>query len=113
MQLEVRTFIKMAGVGTCLLVCALALPAGPKPDDGGELFNQKCSMCHGADGKGYSALKTPDFTDPKVQAGLSDEEIVETIKNGKKGTAMPAFGDKLSEAQIKSLVAYIRSLGKK
>ena len=70
-------------------------------------------MCHGEDGKGYPALKTPDFTDPKVQASLTDEEMTETIKNGKKGTAMPAFGDKLSDDQIKSLIAYIRSLAKK
>jgi cbb3-type cytochrome c oxidase subunit III len=90
----------------------LALQAGPAPD-GGDLFKQKCSMCHGADGKGYAALKTPDFTDPKVQASLTDKEITETIKNGKKGTAMPPFADKLSDDQIQSLVTYIRSLKKK
>ena len=93
-----------------MLIFSFALQAGPAPDDGGDLFKQKCSMCHGVDGKGFSALKTPDFTDPKVQASLTDKEIVETIKNGKKGTAMPAFGDKLSDDQIHSLVTYIRSL---
>jgi cytochrome c oxidase cbb3-type subunit 3 len=67
-------------------------------------------MCHGVDGKGFSALKTPDFTDPKVQASLTDKEIMETIKKGKKDTAMPPFADKLSDDQIKSLVTYIRSL---
>jgi cbb3-type cytochrome c oxidase subunit III len=113
MRLQVFTLFKILGVGAFLLIFSLALPAGPKPEDGGELFNQKCSMCHGADGKGYPALKTPDFTDPKVQASLSDEKIVETIKNGKKGTAMPAFGDKLSDEQIHALVTYIRSLAKK
>ena len=113
MRLQVFTLFKVLGVGAFLLIFSLALPAGPKPDDGGDLFKQKCSMCHGADGKGYPALKTPDFTDPKVQAALSDKEIVETIKNGKKGTAMPAFGDKLSDEQIHALVTYIRSLAKK
>ncbi len=112
MRFQVSTFFKVLGVGTFLLVFGLALQAGPAPD-GGDLFKQKCAMCHGADGKGYAALKTPDFTDPKVQASLTDQEITEVIKNGKKDTAMPAFADKLSDDQIQSLVTYIRSLGKK
>jgi len=113
MRFQVSTLFKVLGVGAFLLAFSLALQGGPKPDDGADLFKQKCSMCHGVDGKGYSALKTPDFTDPKVQASLTDEEITEVIKNGKKGTAMPAFGDKLSDEQIKSLVTYIRSLKQK
>ena len=114
MRFQVSTFFKVLGVGTILLIFSLSLQAGPAPD-GGDLFKQKCAMCHGADGKGYASLKTPDFTDPKVQASLTDKEIVETIKNGRKGTAMPAFADKLSDDQVHSLVTYIRSLdsGKK
>jgi len=113
MRFQVSTLFKVLGVGALLLIFSLVLQGGPRPDEGGDLFKQKCSMCHGVDGKGYSALKTPDFTDPKVQASLTDEEITEVIKNGKKGTAMPAFGDKLSDDQIKSLVTYIRSLKQK
>ena len=114
MRFHVSKFFKVLGVGAFLVIFNIALQAGPA-SDGGDLFKQKCSMCHGADGKGYSALKTPDFTDPKVQASLTDKEIVETIKNGRKGTAMPAFADKLSDDQVHSLVTYIRSLdsGKK
>jgi len=112
MRFQVSTFLKILCVATFLFMFTLALQAGPAPD-GGDLFKQKCSMCHGADGKGYAALKTPDFTDPKVQASLTDKEITETIKNGKKGTAMPPFADKLSDDQIQSLVTYIRSLKKK
>ena len=112
MQFQVTTFFKVVGVGTFLLVFCLALQAGPAPDAGGDLFKQKCAMCHGADGKGYPALKTPDFTDPKVQASLTDEEITRIIKNGKAGPAKPPFKDSLSDEQVKSLVTYIRSLNK-
>jgi mono/diheme cytochrome c family protein len=112
MRFQATTFFKVLGVGTFLLIFTLALQAGPAPDAGGDLFKQKCAMCHGADGKGYPALKTPDFTDPKVQASLKDEEITKIIKNGKPGTAMPPFKDSLSEDQTKSLVGYIRSLKK-
>jgi cbb3-type cytochrome c oxidase subunit III len=112
MRFQATTFFKVLGAGTFLLIFTLALQAGPAPDAGGDLFKQKCAMCHGADGKGYPALKTPDFTDPKVQASLKDEEITTIIKNGKPGTAMPAFKDSLSDDQIKSLVTYLRSLKK-
>ena len=113
MRFQVSTFFKILAVGAFLLILTFALQAAPAPDDAGDLFKQKCSMCHGVDGKGFAQLKTPDFTDPKVQASLTDKEIVETVKNGKKGTAMPAFADKLSDDEIQSLVTYIRSLGKK
>jgi cytochrome c oxidase cbb3-type subunit 3 len=113
MRFQVSTLFKVLAAGAFLLIFCFALQAGPTPDGGGDLFKQKCSMCHGADGKGYSALKTPDFTDPKVQASLTDKEIMEVIKNGKKGTAMPPFGDKLSDEQINSLVTYLRSLKQK
>jgi cytochrome c oxidase cbb3-type subunit 3 len=73
------------------------------------LYKQKCSMCHGAEGKGFKAIKTPDFTDPNWQASVKDEEILSVIKNGKKGTSMQAFGEKLKEAEIQALVAHIRS----
>ena len=111
MRFQLSTIFKVLGVGAFLLVFNLALQAGPPPD-GGDLFKHKCSMCHGAEGKGYSSMKTPDFTDPKVQASLTDKEIAEIIKNGKKGTAMPPFGAQLSEDEIQSLVTYIRSLKK-
>lgn len=74
-----------------------------------QLFKSKCSMCHGVDGKGFSAIHTPDFTSPKWQTATSDKEIKETIINGKKGTAMPAFGNKLKPEEIQALVHYIRS----
>jgi cbb3-type cytochrome c oxidase subunit III len=109
MRFQLPAIIKLLGAGALLLIFTFALQAGPAPD-GGDLFKQNCAMCHGVDGKGYAALKTPDFTDPKVQASLTDKEIVEIIKNGKKGTAMPAFANRLSDDQIQSLVKYIRSL---
>jgi mono/diheme cytochrome c family protein len=67
-------------------------------------------MCHGAEGKGFAAIKTPDFTDAKWQASITDEKMIDIIKNGKKGTAMPAFSDKLKDDEIMAVVAYIRSL---
>ena len=108
------------GFGTaCLLVVAgmlvtsLAFRAAVPADNGEAVFKKNCVMCHGADGKGFAALKTPDFTDPKWQASMKDKQMRDIIKDGKKGTAMAAFGDKMSDAEITAVIGYIRSLKKK
>jgi cytochrome c oxidase cbb3-type subunit 3 len=100
-------FLAMGAVFMASLIASAAKP------DGTTVFKEKCSMCHGQDGKGFPALKTPDFTDPKWQAGITDDKIIDTIKNGKKGTPMPAFSGKLSDDEITAVKDYVRSLGKK
>ncbi|MGH9469977.1 MAG: c-type cytochrome [Terriglobia bacterium] len=100
-----------------LIAATLALGsasfAATSNGDSAQLFKSKCSMCHGMDGKGYPAIHTPNFTSATWQEKHSDAQIVNTITNGKKGTAMPAFGNKLSADQIQGLLHYIRSLGEK
>jgi len=104
---------------TCLLVAAgllvssLAFHAAVPAPDGSTVFKNNCVMCHGADGKGFPVLKTPDFTDPKWQATIKDKQMREVIKNGKKGTPMQSFADKLNDQEISAVIAYIRSLKKK
>lgn len=50
-----------------------------------------------------------DFTSAHF-ATHSDGELFRWIKGGKPGTAMPAFGDSLSEEQIWQTITYIRQL---
>lgn len=90
---------------------AAAMAAAPPA--GAAVFAQNCATCHGADGKGKAAFKTPDFTDPKVQASLTVKKIVSTIRNGVKGTTMPAWAGKLSDQEIDAVASYVRSLGSK
>jgi cytochrome c oxidase cbb3-type subunit 3 len=94
------------------IISAFALQAATPPS-GKSIYKRRCMMCHGAEGKGYPAMKSPDFTDPKWQASVKDKELIEVIKNGKKGTAMPAFGDKLKKDEIKAVTDYIRSFNSK
>jgi mono/diheme cytochrome c family protein len=82
-------------------------------------WDKNCAACHGKEGKGDTKmgqkLEARDFTDPKVQAALKDEEMSKAIKEGLKKdgkTQMKAFGDKLSDEEIKALVAHIRGLKK-
>ena len=90
---------------------AVAAAGNESPPAGKAVFVRNCAVCHGADGKGKAEFKTPDFTDPKVQAGLTNEQIASAIRDGKRGTAMPPWKDKLSGEDIAAVAAYIRVLG--
>jgi cytochrome c oxidase cbb3-type subunit 3 len=97
-------------VGAGLLVSSLAYQAAVPAADGSAIFKKNCMMCHGADGKGFSALKTPNFTDPKWQSSTKDKQMRDVVKNGNKGTAMPACGNTLNDEKISAVIDYIRSL---
>jgi len=77
------------------------------------LYKAKCNACHGPDGAGTPIGKkigARDFTMPEIMK-MTDAQLTESITKGK--NKMPAFKDKLKEAEIKDLVAYIHELGKK
>jgi len=80
--------------------------------DANVLFEKHCDTCHGKDGqaKTFKAKfnHARNLTDAKWQAEVSDERLFNSITNGK--GKMPAWGKKLSETQINTLVAYVRKL---
>jgi mono/diheme cytochrome c family protein len=83
------------------------------------LYDKECARCHGKDGKGNTTMgkKTgaKDYTDPKVQAEMTDEQAFKSIKHGMKDkagkTLMKAY-DNISDADIKALIAYMRTFKK-
>jgi cytochrome c6 len=84
-----------------------------------ENWDKHCAKCHGTDGAGKTKmgekLKVKDYTDAKVQAAMKDAEMNKATKEGVKegdSTKMKAFGDVLSDDEIKALTAYIRTLKK-
>lgn len=104
----------------CLLLTTIISSAGiAAAADASANWNQHCAACHGKDGSGNTAmgkkLSVKDYRDPKVQAAFSDAEaeraIKEGVKTGGKETMKP-FGAKLSDADIKALVTYIRAFKK-
>ena len=98
-----------------LVASAMSLRAAdPKAN-----WDANCAQCHGktgaADTKMGKQLNAKDLTDPKVQAAFTDAKASESIKNGVKEngkTTMKAFGGKLTDDEIKALVAYVRTLKK-
>ena len=76
---------------------------------GGDLFKQKCAMCHGPDGKGQTPmgknLQLRDLGSAAVQ-GQSDAQLKDIVLKGK--GKMPA--QKVTDGQAGDLVKFIRSL---
>jgi len=84
--------------------------------DASTTWNSNCASCHGKDGSGATMmgkkLNIKDYRDAKVQAAFSDAEAARAIKEGVKTSGketMKPFGGKLSDADVKALVAYIRA----
>ena len=78
--------------------------------DGGTLWAQKCASCHGKDGSGNTAMgKKLGVKDYTKNQSFSDAEATNAIKNGQ--GKMKGF-KQLSDADVKALVAYVRSLKK-
>lgn len=104
----------IAVVLTALAAVVHLAPAARAQDAGAALYKAKCAACHGADGKGETAMgkanKLRDLGSPEVQK-QSDEDLTGLIANGK--NKMPAYGKSLKPEQVKDLVTFMRSLAKK
>jgi mono/diheme cytochrome c family protein len=72
---------------------------------GRKLFRQRCSACHGEDGRGTT--KAPDLSQPAVQQ-QSDGALFWKISGGNSRQGMPAFSF-LPEPQRWQLVLHIRA----
>jgi len=113
MKMKIRPIAKMAAV---ILLLGGTMSWSVMAGDATQLWDMNCAGCHGKDGKGNTMmgrmLHIKDLTDPKVQAALTDAQATKDIKEGitEDGrTKMKAFGDKLTDDQIKDLVAHVRS----
>ena len=79
--------------------------------DAAAIWSQQCASCHGKDGSGNTMMgKKLGVKDYTKEQGFSDAEAANVIKNGK--GKMKGFKAKLSDADVKALVAYVRSLKK-
>ena len=90
-------------------VTALAAPNGPART----LFNSTCASCHGQNGIPSAvgkSLNAPDLGSTDVQKHTS-AQLQEIINDGKGN--MPPFKGKLTDAQVSSLVTYVRSFSKR
>lgn len=127
---------KLLFVGLVVTLTACGTPEAPKPQDSQKMpvvpaivsaapiidakviFDRNCVSCHGSKGKGDGpasagmANKPANLTSPLMRE-RSDAELLKAIAEGKLEKGMPPWKSMLSQEEIRELVNYIRSLGKK
>lgn len=85
---------------------------------GAEVFAENCVGCHGESGRGdgpdAASLSgaVGDLTELGNMSTLSDDAIFETVSEGvgDPNDGMPAFAGKLSEADRRAVISYVRTL---
>lgn len=124
----------MAIAATALLALALtacgsgdaASVSSSQVARGRAIYQANCATCHGANGEGQPNWKrqNPDETYPPPPHDASghtwhhgDGLLFRTVRDGGKiyetpgfKSAMPSFGDRLSPAEIKAALTYIKTL---
>jgi mono/diheme cytochrome c family protein len=103
------------GIKAAAVILMAALLAGPAfaQAPGADTYKAKCAMCHGADGLAATPMgknmKILSFKDPAMLKA-TDAKFFASTKNGL--NKMPAYNGKLTDQQIKYVIAYIRTLQK-
>ncbi len=104
----------------------IAVPTFAKPgnaENGEAIYARRCAACHGAEGNGLGPgaerLNPPprDFTAGQYKIKTSgveaivpnDDDLYRMIRDGMPGTAMPGWGDMLSDQDLWDLVAHVKT----
>lgn len=115
MLTPVRTILWSAALA---VAAALSVPASGATAE--ENWEKHCVGCHGADGRAQTRIGrkagAKDLTNRANQAKLTDEQIADLVKNGRRDASgeekMEAFGDRVSDAEIRELIAKVRAFAK-
>jgi mono/diheme cytochrome c family protein len=78
-----------------------------KLEAGEKVYKSRCYSCHGINGKGGLGS---NLTDQYCKFVHSDEDMIDIIANGKKGTMMIAYKTYLSPEEIEAVATYVKSL---
>jgi cytochrome c553 len=108
-----------SNTGLFLAATILSLTISTPAVEVKELWEKNCASCHGKDGRGETKMGkkagVKDYTDPKVQEAMKDDDAIKAIKEGKKDKGkevMKPFAEKLSDDEVKALAAYVRTFKK-
>ena len=115
-QLLCLTIVSFLSVGSGVLAQQAAAPAPLGPlgvpvgatgglNDAPQIFAANCAGCHGND---LSGGRGPSLFSSNLLAESSDETLRQIILNGVSVSDMPAFKNRLDDAQIGRLLAFLR-----
>ena len=95
---------KVLGIALASAVfTALPLMAGESKMDVAKMFEKECQGCHGPNHEGGVGSSL----DPKVISKKNDYMLVDVLLNGRAGTAMPAFKDKMNKEDADKMVDWL------
>ena len=83
-----------------------------------EIYRRDCLVCHGANGEGKTDIlrdrdmNLPDWTDRSTLIGLADQQLFNVIRFGRGKMPAESVG-RADDADVRGLIRYIRSMGKK
>lgn len=76
---------------------------------GEKIYKQQCFACHGDTGKGEGAKEGTAINNQQYLNSVSDKDLYNSVKYGRDGTVMPAYGSNLSDEDLNNLVAFMRN----
>ena len=118
-RLFIIAAIMLAAILCLLAALAVKAPVHANPgtidvqSSATTLYSKHCASCHGKDGRSKTFKAklnhARNLTEQGWQDAVSDERIFNSIANGR-GSKMPAFAKKMTEAEIDSLVLLVRRM---
>lgn len=92
----------------------MVVASDPRLQRGRSLYSQNCAVCHGDRGQGSNlpvggSAPPRDLSSPQSRAELSRERMIASVTNGRPGTAMAAFANRLPVQDIEAVVDYVRA----
>ena len=86
------------------------LAAANWESSGGVLYAENCAVCHGDRGLGDRTMGAPNLADAIWLYGADSESLTKTISKARFGV-MPAWGQRLTEEDVRAVSTYVHSLG--
>jgi putative heme-binding domain-containing protein len=77
---------------------------------GKALYDLHCTACHGSNGAAGERAPAVVSTATSMRGQRSDAQLMAIVKSGIPGTAMPAWGNRLSDGDIANIGAFIHAL---
>ncbi|MGH7893278.1 MAG: c-type cytochrome [Candidatus Binatia bacterium] len=105
----------MRRLALVLVGIAVEVGAAAPPDVGSRIYAERCSACHGDDGRGdgpAAAALVPrprNFRDAGFWQGRTTDQLRTVVTKGKLGTMMAPYEDVLTGAEIDAVVAHLRA----